>query len=286
MRDPLIVVKKLHYLMWANFRLSFFFSFGLVMQFFNILMGACSYFFLTQLFPQGGSEALSPYDTNAVSYIIAGMALSPMLALSASGLYSSLVNSYYNRTLERIAMSRTSVFALFLSEMLSSFLASALTAFLYLLFGALLFHVDIGGQNVLLALCVFAAGIAATMGIGMILTALFFWTSSGKAGANPFLLFFARLFSTFDGGTFPVEVLPGPLRTFSEIIPQTHTLRAVRLLLVGETLASSIVSKDIASIALIAAVALPLGCAVLRRGMGKVKRDGYAPITGAIWFFG
>jgi len=139
-----MIVKKLHYLMWANFRPSFFFSFGLAMQFFNVLMGACSYFFLTQLFPQGGSEALSPYGANAVSYIIVGMALSPMLALSASGLYSSLVNSYYNRTLERISMSRTSVFSLFLSEMLSSFLASALTAFLYLLFGVLLFHVAVG----------------------------------------------------------------------------------------------------------------------------------------------
>lgn len=83
-----------------------------------------------------------------------------------------------------------------------------------------------------------------------------------------------------------MEVLPGPLRTFSELIPQTHTLRAVRLLLRGESLASDIVSRDLASIALIAAVALPLGWAVLRRGMGKVKRDGYAPITGAIWFFG
>lgn len=286
MTDVLVILKKLHYLMWANFRISFFFSFGLVMQFFNILIGACSYFFLTQLFPRGGSEALSAYGTNAVSYIIVGMALSPMLSLSANGFYSSLVNWSYNRTLERISMSRTSIFALLFSEMLSSFSANAITTFLYLLFGLLLFRIDIGGQNVPLALCVLAIGILATMGIGMILTVLFFWTSSGKVGANPFLLFFSALFLAFSGSMFPVEVLPGPIRMFSELIPQTHTLRAVRLLLQGGTFANNIILKDVTTILLIAAIAIPLGRAVLLRGIKRVKKEGYTPFNGAIWFFG
>src|SRR5215510_11037328 len=127
-------MKKIRYMVLADFRVQMLFRFGLVLQIVNIAVGAGSYYFLTTVF-QGQSEVMGRYGTDVVSYILLGMTMTPMLRTSFAGVYSSLTMSYASRALERIMMTPTSVFTLLFSQMAGGYIASALSSLLTLLVG-------------------------------------------------------------------------------------------------------------------------------------------------------
>src|SRR6266508_377962 len=120
-------MKKIRYMMLADFRVQMLFRLGLVLQIVNIAIGAGSYYFLTTVF-QGKSEVMGRYGTDVVSYILLGMTMNPVLMTSFTGIFRALVMSYSNRSLERIMMTPTSVYTLFFSRMAGGYIASALVA--------------------------------------------------------------------------------------------------------------------------------------------------------------
>ena len=272
--------RKLWLMMLSGFRIKFLFAFGFLMEAVNIIIGVASYYFLTQVI-KAGTSPVAGYGTDIVSYIIVGMALSPMLSSSMLGLYTSLVSNYYGRGLEKMMMTPTSIYTLLASGILDGYIGTIVSSLIYLLVGVLVFKVDLGGQNLGMALTVFMLGIAATWGLGMLLTSVFFYTDSGKSGTTPYAAFFSAFARTFSGASFPIEVVPVSLRYVALFLPQTHALRSIRLLLAGlpQTGSRQIITGDIAYLVIFALVTIPLGTVIMRRGLTKVMREGYSPRT-------
>ena len=94
-------LKKIRYMVLADFRVQMLFTFGIVLQIINITVGAASYYFLTTVF-RGHSGIMEQYGTNIVSYILLGMTMNPVLMTSLTGIFTALVTTYGSRTLERI----------------------------------------------------------------------------------------------------------------------------------------------------------------------------------------
>src|ERR1041385_8278080 len=138
MTSPAMELKKIRYMVLADFRVQMLFRFGLVLQIVNIAIGSGSYYFLTTVF-HGQAEVMGRYGTDVVSYILLGMTMNPILMTSFTGIFSALMTSYGNRTLERIMMTPTSVYTLFLSRMAGGYIASVLSSLLTLLVGVALF---------------------------------------------------------------------------------------------------------------------------------------------------
>jgi ABC-2 type transport system permease protein len=276
-------LKKIRYMVLADFRVQMLFQFGLGLQVVNIVVGAGSYYFLTTVF-QGQSEVMARYGTDVVSYILLGMTMNPVLMTSFTGIFNALLMSYSSRALERIMMTPTSIYTLFFSHMAGGYITSALSAMLTLLVGVALFGVRIGKGNPLPALLLLLLGAISTIALGMLLAQIFFYTDTGKGGGGAVMMFVHTFVNAFTGATFPVEVLPGWLGWVSALLPQTHAIRSARLTLAGHPWTDSTVLGDIAYLLGFCLLILPIGVWLIRRGLEKIRQEGYAPQTSVMTF--
>jgi ABC-2 type transport system permease protein len=277
-------LKKIRYMVLADFRVQMLFRFGLVLQIINIAIGAGSYYFLTTVF-QGQSEVMERYGTDVVSYILLGMTINPVLMTSFTGIFRALVRSYNNRALERIMMTPTSIYTLFFGQMTGGYITSILSSALTLLVGITLFGVRLGKGDPLPALLSLLLGAISTVALGMLLAQIFFYTNTGKGGGGPVMMFVHTFVNAFTGATFPVEVLPTWLGWVSVLLPQTHAIRSARLTLAGHPWTDSTVLGDLSYLIGFCLLVLPVGVWLIRRGLEKIRQEGYAPQT-SVMFFG
>jgi ABC-2 type transport system permease protein len=271
-------LRKLRYMIIADFRVQMLFRLGLFIQLVNITIGATSYYFLSTLF-RGQSALMERYGTDVVSYILLGLTMTPVLMTSLTGFVTALESTYLTRTLERIMMTPTSVYSLFFSRMANSYIASVVSSSLYLLVGVVIFHLRPGPGNPLLALFVLLLGAVSTLALGMLLAQIFFYTYTGKGSSGPVVVFVQLFVNAFTGATFPIEVLPPWLRWISVALPQTHALRAARLVLAGHPVSDALVAGDILFLFGFGLVGLPVGVLLMRKGLDKMRREGYSPQT-------
>ncbi|MGB9760135.1 MAG: ABC transporter permease [Thermoproteota archaeon] len=278
-------VKKIWYMILTNFWTQALFVVGILMELIGITIGAGSYFFLTKVF-QGTATIMEKYNTDVVSFIIIGLALNSMLSQSFIGFYNSLAVSYFNRSLERVLISPTSIYTLFFSQMISAYLFGSVRAILYLVIGALFFGLNISLRitNVVLAALIFLLGLVATNGLGMLLSSFFFYTHKGKGAANPIIMLAHTFADTFSGATFPVEILAkyaSWLYPISIFLPQTHTISIVRVVLAGQGLSNPSVLVSVFYLIVFSVVIIPVGYLIISRGIDRIRKDGYA-VTGGV----
>jgi ABC-2 type transport system permease protein len=271
-------LKKMRYMILADFRVQMLFRLGIIIQLINIAIAAASYYFITTLF-RGESPIMGRYGTNVVSYILLGLTMNPVLVTSLTGIYTALESTYLTRALERIMMAPTSVYTLFFSRMSSGFFSSLITSMLYLFVGVVIFRMHIGGGNPLSALLILVLGIASTIALGMLLAQVFFYTYTGKGSGGSVILFVQTVVNVFAGAAFPVEVLPWWLRWISTVLPQTHAIRGARLVLAGHSLTDQVVLGDLLYLVGFSVIVIPVGVLLMRKGLDRLRREGYSPQT-------
>jgi ABC-2 type transport system permease protein len=284
MSSLIMELKKFRYMLLANFRVQMLFQFGLALQIVNVVIGAASYYFLTTVF-QAQSEVMGRYGTDVLSYILLGITINPVLMTSLTGIFSALVVSYNSRALERIMMTPTNIYTLFFSEMAGGYLSSILSSLMTLLVGITLFGVRLGNGNPFPALLLLLLGAISTTAFGMLLTQIFFYSDTGKGGGGLVINFVITFVNTFTGATFPIEVLPGWLGWVSVLLPQTHAIRSARLTLAGHSWTDSTILGDISYLVGFCLLVLPVGIWLIRRGLEKIRQEGYVPQTSVSLFF-
>jgi ABC-2 type transport system permease protein len=276
MSSLLMELRKVRFMILADFRVQMLFRLGIVIQLINITIAATSYYFLTRLF-HGQSRLMEQYGTDVVSYILLGLTMSPVLMTSLLGFIGALESTYLTRTLERIMMTPTSVYSLFFSRMANGYLGSAVSSSLYLLVGIAVFKLRVGGGSPPAALFILLLGAVSTIAMGMLLAQIFFYTYTGKGSSGPVVVFVQTFVNVFTGATFPVEVLPPWIRWLSVALPQTHALRGARLVLAGRPVTDPVVFADVLYLVAFGAVMLPVGVLLMRKGLDKMRREGYSP---------
>jgi len=269
-------LKKIRYMILADFRVQMLFKLGILLQVVNITIAATSYYFLSTLF-RGQSQIMDRYGTDVVSYILLGLTITPILITSLTGFMAALQSTYLTRALERIMMTPTSVYSLFFSYIGNNYISSLISSALYLLVGVVVFHLHIGKGNPLTALVILLLGAISTVAMGMLLAQVFFYTYTGKGSSGPVVVFVNTFVNVFTGATFPVEVLPGWLRWISAALPQTHAIRGMRLVLAGLPITDSVVLVDVLFLIGFSLVMLPVGLWLMRRGLDRMRKEGYSP---------
>jgi ABC-2 type transport system permease protein len=152
---------------------------------------------------------------------------------------------------------------------LYSFLYTSLTAVAYLVVAALFFGFDLSRANVSVALVSLALTVLAFSGLG-ILSASF--TLLWKRG-DPLAFFLGTASALLGGVYFPVEIIPAWLQKIAACIPLTYALSAMRAaLLEGATAAA--VARDLAVLALFAAVLIPISVAAFSAALAAARRQG------------
>lgn len=283
MTELCIELRKLKYMLLNDIRVEYIFQIGILTQVINIIIGMASYFFMFKLFIEV-DPIIHQYKTDPFSYVILGMIINPLLLSSLHGFYSAISISYFDKGLKKVLMTPTSPFILLLSGTIGGIIPSAISAIVYVLVGATVFKVSFGEPQYMgLGVLILVLGVAANLGIGMVLGSLFYLSKALRVGTNPIMNIATIFITTFTGAMFPIELLPYWLRAASYLFPQTYAITAIRYSLING-LFHPAVMQALLNLCMSGGVTIPLGIYLVKKGIQKIRREGFVPPEGPLEF--
>lgn len=247
----------------ASYRLDF------LLRLVRILASTAIFYFISQTLGTAVSPYLQPYNTDYFHFVLLGIAFYPFIRLSIGNL-SQVVRRYQqNGTLEMLFLSPTPVLATLSMSTLWSYCWALLQTLCYLLAATLLFGAYLKWANLLLAGLIVLLAILANVGLGLINVSFVLVTKR----SSPLGHVLGVSTTLLAGLYFPIEVLPGWLKTFSHLIPATYSFDALRRTLLQQT-SPEAVGQDMLILTGFATVLLPIGLVVFQCAVRRAKMDG------------
>jgi ABC-2 type transport system permease protein len=246
-----------------SYRLNFFLSL------LSIFITTAGFRFFADLVGGEKAEAaLNRYGADYFSYAIIGLAVSLYFFTGFSSLANAIRSEQTQGTLEALLLTPINVPTLIAASSAYDFVWASFTSIVYLAASWLFVGLKLQGSFPLaLLFLVLTTGCFATLGI---LSASFVMVF--KRG-DP-IGFLVGSSSFFLGGVFyPTQMLPGFLQPISAILPMTHGLDAMRLILL-KGYGISQVWPELRALLTFAAIALPISLTVFQFALRQAKRDG------------
>jgi len=247
----------------VSYRLSF------VLQILGIFPVVLMFFFLSRLVGITITGPLAPYGGEYFPFVLIGIAVQNYLTFSLSRFSGSLRESQLSGTLEAVLTTPVSLPMFLTGSTLYSFVFNALRVFVYLGAGALLFHVSFNWSRLPAALSILCLTMAAFSSLGIFASAFIVVFKRG----DPVNWGFSILSWLLGGVYYPVTILPGWLQKAADVIPMTHALEALRVVLLTDGSLWSIAWQFIA-LALWALIGLPVSLACFRYALSRAQRQG------------
>ena len=205
----------------VSYRLSFF------LQLFGIFPVVLMFFFLSRLVGNTISGPLQPYGGHYFPFVLIGIAVQNYLTLSLSRFSGSLRESQLSGTLEAVLATPVRLPSFLVGSTAYSFVFNSLRIFIYLALGSLLFHVHFNWARLPAALGVISLTIAAFSSLGIFSAGFIILFKRG----DPINWSFNVISWLLGGVYYPVNILPLWLQKVAYVIPMTHSLEALRLIL-------------------------------------------------------
>jgi len=272
-RPPSSIVNLQFSILWAFFRRDFLneasYRLSFVLQILGIFPVVLMFFFLSRLVGTAISGPLAPYGGSYFPFVLIGIALQNYLTFSLSRFSGSLRESQLSGTLEAVLTTPVSL-PLFLSgSTLYSFAFNSLRIFIYLIAGALLFHVHFNWVRLPAVLGILCLTMAAFSSLGIFASAFVIVFKRG----DPVNWAFSVISWLLGGVYYPVSILPGWLQNIADLIPMTHALEALRVVLLTDGSLSS-VFPQLTALALWAVIGLPLSLTCFRYALNRARVQG------------
>jgi ABC-2 type transport system permease protein len=249
----------------ARLAMSYPLAFGL--QWLGIAVSVVSLSFISKLVPASPHFGFNGIPTSYFQFAIINVAFLAFQTAALQSFERSIRDDQVFGTLESTFVTQTSVQLIVLSSALWAFTMTSVTVVVYLGFGAL-FGVHLGNANVPATLIVLLLTITATVPLGIFSASA---VMVFKQGA-PLQYLFNLASSLLAGVLFPVSLLPHWLQQCSWLLPATHALAGIRGALQGATLRA--LTPEIAWLAVVSAVLLPLALLAFRAAVEQAKYDG------------
>lgn len=203
-----------------------------------------------------------------LTFSILGTAFFGFIGAAVFGSGGALRGEQEHGTLELVFLTSGNKFAWLSAKSLSNMHTSVIQATVLIVLGQIFFGLTLSA-NIDIFLTVFSVllTVVAHMSFGFLYAGLVMFVRNSDAVGEavwPLMLFLGGL-------TFPVEILPGPIRFFAELLPLTHGLRIFRgATMLGWTFFDAI--PEILVLTVITIAMLPLGVLVFRR-IEKTSRE-------------
>ncbi len=264
LRKPMAFLKK-DFLMEVSYRFSF------VLQFASIFFSVVMFYFVAKLLGEAPSvqNALRQYGGSYFSFVLIGIAFSNFLSVGLGSFSTSIRGEQMMGTLEAMLVTPTGLSNIILSSSQWNFMFTSLRVGVYLLFGALLFGLDLSSANVLPALVALALTVIAFSSLGIISASFIMIFKRG----DPIAWVLSTSSTLLGGVYYPISILPGWLQGISYLFPITYSLDAIRLsLLQGAGFLA--VGHDLIALIVFSIVTLPVSLLVFRYAVRRAKKDG------------
>ncbi len=252
-----------------DFLIAISYRFKFVMQLAGILVSTLMFFFLSRLVGKGMENQLAPYGGDYFAFVIIGVAFGDYLTISLGSFATEIRNGQVLGTLEALLVTPTSIETILFSSCLYNFSFTSLRIFLYLLVGTLLFGMQLHVSSLPAFLIVFLLTILSFSGIGLISAAFIVVFKQG----SPITWIMGTASGLIGGVLYPISVLPSWLEPYSNFLPITHALEAMRqILLNGASLIDVIYQVKILSCFML--VLLPIGLGLFKLSLNMARKEG------------
>jgi len=243
--------------------------FSWLIQLISMIFFASMFFFIGRTFDQSSAPSLHTFHGHYFAYALVGLVFARFQAVALESFATAVRTDQTAGTLEAMLVTRASVPAIVFSASAWSFAFAGIQVIVYLIFGAVLFGVDLHRADVPAALVALILAVAATSPIGILVAASVVAFRQG----NSLLSVIAGATSLLSGVFYPVAVLPHPLQVCAAILPATHALNALReAVLLGAGITA--ISPHLSILLAFAAIGIPLALTAFVVAVGHAKRVG------------
>jgi len=244
------------------------YRFSLLLQFLGIFFTACSFYFVAKLVGSGQNPYLQPFGGDYMSFLIIGILFQNFIFFALTSFSGAIREEQQMGTLEQMLMSDTPLPLILVYAALWSFTWTCITTGVMLLVSVAVFGVNLK-VSFLASGLVLILSILSVSGIGMISAGIVMVVKKG----DPVTWLVGSLTGLLSGVFYPVAVLPDFLQNFSNLLPMTHALTALRLTLLNSASFSEI-GYEIAILVLFCLFTLPLGLGIFWFGFNRARMDG------------
>ncbi len=229
-----------------------------------------SFFFISRLI--GGEVAektLGAYGSDYFSFVLIGVAATGFMQTGLTVFTERLRSGMTEGSLEMMFATPQRPFLLLALPCLWSFVMEAARAAIVVGFGVLVFGASLRSVSAVASFLAIALSLASFSVLGLLSAAIVVIVKRG----DPLNWAFTQFSALLGGAYFPIEVLPGWLRTIAAFVPVTYSYDALRkTLLQGASLAD--VSRDLLVLMGFLLVGMPVAAVFVELAVLKAKRDG------------
>lgn len=245
------------------------YRFAFLLHIFASFIWIVTFYFIDRLFGSRIAPHLQAFGVNYFSYVLLGLAFFTYVGIGVGSFAARIRNEQLMGTLEALLVTPTKVSTIIISMGVWSFIWASITVAIYLIFGALLFGVDLTHTNLGSALVILLLTIASFSGLGLLAAGFIMILKRGQ----PVTGVVNTLFRLLGGVYFPIAVLPGWLRTISYLLPVTYSIRAMQLA-VYQGYSIQALGLEIAALFIFSIILLPLGLVFFNYALKRAKIDG------------
>jgi ABC-2 type transport system permease protein len=245
------------------------YSLSFVLQVVAIFPTVLMFYFLSRLFGDMVPAPLRAYGGTYFPFVLVGIAVQNYLMSALNSYSGALREAQLSGTLEAVLATPVSTGSFLFGSAIYAFLLNSLRIALYLAAGCLLAGMILDLRNIPGALLVIVLSAAAFSVMGVLSASFILLFKKG----DPLNWFFNVISWLLGGVYYPVTVLPGWLQDMAAFIPMTHTLEALRSLLLGNGNIEG-VTGHLLWLAAWAVIGLPLSCACFALALKRARRKG------------
>ncbi len=236
-------------------------------QFVGMFLTLVTFFFLSKTFELSNSPYLQNYGNNYFLFSIIGIAFLDHISFFIRSSSLAIRNAQAFGYIDNIVNSNRSVFYVFLCMLLYPFLKGNLKFLIYIFFAAFFTSFELSfGKYLLVSFVLF---LSTLFFIGIAFLSCSFVLVYKQA--DPINYFTNIIVTLLSGIIYPVSVLPNSIIKLSEVIPSTHSLEIIRMIIF-----SNEISLEISAIysIFIAILIMLFSILMFKLSINKVKRDG------------
>lgn len=263
-----IIDKPLAFLK-RDFLIDVSYRFKFLLQISSIFISTLLFFFLSKLVGQGVANQLEQYGGNYFAFVLIGIAFSDYLSVSLHSFAKQIRDAQMMGTLEALLVTPTSIPTLLFSSSLYNFLFTSIRVILYLTIGVLIFGLNLHVTSFFAFFVIMMLTILAFAGIGLLSAAFIIVFKQG----SPISWSIGTISGLLGGVYYPVSVLPSWLKPYAYLLPITHALEAMRLVLLRGATFVAVYEKVLALVAFVILL-LPLGLLAFGYGLKMAKKEG------------
>jgi ABC-2 type transport system permease protein len=262
-------VLKLFAFIKKDFQIAMSYRFHIILRFGFMIATLFMFYFIGQTFSGSISPYLEAYGGSYFPYVLVGMAVSSFVSVGLSSLSADVRDAQVKGTLEALLSTPTSIFTILIGNSMWSFITSFLSSVIMLVGGMIFLNISIVVTQLIITFIVLLLTFIAFLTVGMLSAAFIMIFKQG----SPIDVIFGSSSYFLGGIFFPLEVLPKPLQAVGYMLPITHSIRALRDLLLAHVNPVEIISPLINLIIFIIIVG-PVSLIFFRYAVKRAKKNG------------